>query len=115
VTEKETELKFSVNEFLGSEVFLLTPEEGVIEAPLQSPKDLYDGLKIAVPTLFGYAEATVVQKDGQLFWESHNTFGPLLFGQDERSCWISGGIINKKGLDKLSLTSEGKTKLPVIS
>ena len=107
--------KFSVNELLGAEVFLLTAEDGMIEEPLQSHEDLYDGLKIAVPTLFGYAEAVVVLKDEQLYWETDNMFGPLLFGEDERACWISGGMINKRGLDKLSLTSDGKVKLPVIS
>src|SRR5690606_611084 len=108
--------QFDFNEINGGPVFILTEGEGIVEEPLLKMEDIYDGLLIAVPTLFGYVKAKVVfRDDASLIWESDTTWGNLEYSKDERKCWTSSDSI-KKSIKKLGMSSDdGKHRLPVIN
>ena len=101
------------NFYSSSEVLLFDEEEGMIEEDLVKESDLYHGVQIVAPTLFGHVKAVVLETEAGLHWESESgTYGNLIFAEDNRKCWTTSYAANKKSLK--SVAPDGKRMLPVI-
>lgn len=104
-------LGFIVKEYMGSEVYKRRPDGSVdTEITLKNLDDLKVGDELAIPWLTGgYALMEVHRgEDGKLFAQGQPHIAVLEFDVDDRHCWTCGGIVNTRGLEKLSIsTREG--------
>jgi hypothetical protein len=92
---------FKCYEYLGCEI----RKEGVEEALLKED-DIKEGDEILSPTYHGYMRMVVHRsEDGSLYGEDPNGrwISPLEFNKDDRHAWVSVGLINPRGLDRLKL------------
>jgi hypothetical protein len=102
-------LGWTVREYAGSEVYLFTSESFSMEdlVPLTTRESLKAGDEILVPSLgVGYLKMTVVERNGELSAESEGLLGVLEFGKDDRNAWVCGGLINKRGVAHLKLSTD---------
>lgn len=80
--------------------------------PLTAREDLKPGDQILIPALIGgYHRMTIEEgdgslKDGTLMAKTGHSAAFLRFGEDDRKCWVATGMINLRGLAKLSVSRE---------
>lgn len=86
-------------EYLGYEI-AKKDAPGVL---LSNRSDIKEGDLILVPNVSGLREMAVKQgKYGELYGDDGGHLKAVLsFGEDERKCWTSIGLINPKALDRL--------------
>ena len=88
---------FAVKESLGHPV----SREG---KPIEVEADLQPGQEVLVQGLFGALQMTVKRDSYRvLYAESGQLMVTLAFGEDDRHCWCSTGLINLNGLKKLQI------------
>lgn len=81
----------------GGEVYLYD-EATDTRTVIPSSQDLVVGTPVLVPGLFGYVQMKVTGVDKA---ESDSNVAILFRSRDDRKCWVSNTMINKKVLSKL--------------
>jgi len=100
--EPRETLGWTVREYNGSEVYRFDVLNQVLEVPLTGKDDIKPGMALAVPGLMGgYHKMTV--SDDCTGANNENLYASLEFNSDDRECWTCTGLINLKGVEKLSL------------
>jgi hypothetical protein len=103
---------WTVRTYSGFEILrLVTPGEPGVT--ITKKEDLKVGDEILVMGLFGgYLKMVVEQdEDGDLFARGgEHLISSLAFGEDDRECWVSTGLINTRGIKKLELFKETEAK-----
>lgn len=93
---------FTCREVVGMEVW----KTGTPEKLLKNKDDLQEGDHISTTGLLGEELRMVVKSDGgSLYGEVGRMISILEFDQDERHCWVSVGLINRRALEKLTKTT----------
>lgn len=98
---------FRCYERQGVEVFRIdrTLDPPVVQEPLTCEGDLQEGMELAVPGLMrGYHVMTVRRDelDG-LYAQGETLMAVLRFAEDERHAWVCIGLVNLRGIKKLSI------------
>ena len=97
------EIKWTVHEYIGSPVYRMEGDQ-IIQQELRKEEDLKVGDTIAFSGLSGFYRGVISGSDGHLTAVDPVGVGTLLeFNQDDRHCWVSGGIFNLKAIQKLDL------------
>lgn len=102
------EISFVVHEYMGLPVHKMGPNAVEPDPePLMRQEDIQVGDAVLVPSLGpGYMKVEVKQNDdGSLYGETDQLIVCLVFDQDDRHCWTTGGYISMRGLTKLGLTT----------
>lgn len=110
-------LNFTIREYLGSPVYRWSDVHEEDKTPLTGREDLKPGDAILVPALTGgyykaYVTGDHTDASKSCGWDTNpgepqGAMGFLEFGADDRNCWICTGVVNKRGIQKLELTSDG--------
>ena len=77
----------------GDKVFLLTPDNKIVEKKLNSYNDLKEGVKVST---WGRFWNVLKDKEGELYLNSASNIGILLFD----TCWICTSVISKSVMPK---------------
>lgn len=111
-TEVKPAVRFSVREYMGTEIFMHPgfelPSGGIDESqlrPILNKNDLTVGSQILVPGLFGgYHLMSIFQADnGDLYAKGETLMAALEFAGDDRGSWVCTGLINLRGVEKLKI------------
>ena len=96
------ELGFTCREYMGTEIY----KPGDMETRLTKKDDVKAGVTVLVPGL-GHAWWLMIVKEegGVLYGHADKMMAVLEYDQDDRHCWVCGGLINTRGLQKLTLSS----------
>jgi hypothetical protein len=97
---EELKLNWTVREYIGCEIIKKGSEE-----PLKQLDDIKIGDEILLPLFNGYCEGKVVELSGKNGYARsvNDVYGTVLeFGGDDRECWVSVGLINLRGIKKLT-------------
>ena len=89
-------IKWTVREYCGAEVYRVLDGQ-VGEEPVRDPLQIGD-----VVSLYGVTAIVKQGEDGHLYAENSSMISPLEFGEDDRKCWVSGGIINRKAMEMIA-------------
>ncbi len=110
----EKTLNFQIREYRGTQIFkyyAADHPQGIDTEKLVSITQK-DGLEVGelvlIPGLVGggYHLMKVIKDDyGVLYAEEDKLLAVLTFGEDERAAWCCTGLINKRGLEKLKITT----------
>lgn len=108
-------LNWTVQERQGLTIYSYGPEIDpkvpINEAELKEigRDDLRVGQQVVVPGLFGRFLMTVqLGKYGEFYAETEDTLALLRFEEDDgRTCWVCEAMINKRGLLRMNLHSDG--------
>jgi hypothetical protein len=104
---ENTTIGFTVREYLGSELFKVVEGKPVIE-PIPATEELVEGQQYCAASLFGgYHVGVIVRDEYTLYLDTGGLIGTLCRGEDDRNAWTMSCWINKKCLDKLTLSSQG--------
>jgi hypothetical protein len=96
-------LGWMCSEYVGCEVYRF--KHGTVwDIPLTKEDDLKVGDEIGVAGLFGgYHIMTIAKReDGELYADGDSMMATLSFNGDDRHCWVSSCLINKRAVEKLS-------------
>ena len=91
-----SKIKWTVREYVGATVYRVVDGQ-VSEEPATGPLLAGDGV-----SFYGMTGTVKQGEDGKLYAENSNAVSPLDFGEDERKCWVSGGIISRKAIEMIS-------------
>ena len=114
-------LGWYIYEYIGFEIYKITSEiRGIAKlhqtldeekTPLEvfsRREDLCAGMEVLFKCAFssGYGVGIIVREDdGSLIVDMGGNIGMLDFDGDERHCWVCTGVINKRCLDKVTISS----------
>jgi len=116
--KKPKEIGFKVYENLGGTVNCLPDLPGddpinrglwpadFIPRPITDRDGLVPGQWVLVwggPMQVGKHQHGPGEDDWELQLKSGDTIGILEYGQDDRNCWVCGGVFNKRALEKLEI------------
>lgn len=99
-------LGWKVTERDGVTLFKFDAEGGIDKRPLTNQDDVQPGVRLAVASLFGGFIPMTVEQDKEtegLVARGGNLLAILRFAEDDRACWTCVGMINMRGLKKLSV------------
>lgn len=96
----ENKIGFTVREYMGCEIKKFNEDGTVNMSELTKYEDIKVGMVIALPTMTGFFKATV--EDGMKFASNGKWGGILEFNKDDRQCWVCGGVINLRGVEKVN-------------
>ncbi len=105
----EKKIKWVVRELMGVELYpIIDGKKG--EEPVPATEELVVGGKYTSCGLFGDYLLWTVEQDshGKLSLHTGNTLGILARGEDERSCWVVTGMINKRCIERLQITTQSR-------
>lgn len=94
--ENPSEIKWAVREYLGAPIYKVVNGQ-VVEEPVREPLRVGD-----VVSLYGVTAIVRQDEDGEWYAENTAMVSPLEFGEDDRECWVSGGIISRKAIEMIS-------------
>ena len=109
----DRKLGFTIRERMGVSIYK-APENyqnGFKEDKLETitdPNGLEHGQLIFIPGLMGGYHVMTVEKDssGAVSARDEKTMAVLEFEPDDRNCWICGGLINLRGLERFGKSSK---------
>jgi hypothetical protein len=84
-------LNWTIKEYIGPTVY----KKNAPNVALYEQADLKEGDEIICGSWFFTVEKF---EDGELFGQSEHLAAALEFNQDDRKCWVCGGIVNKRGI-----------------
>lgn len=103
----KSKINWTICEYSGCEIHFLNEGNSVIEEPLCLKNQLKDGMRVAVPGLFGGYHLMIVQNDCSCaVTESGDLIATLSFGEDDRKCWVASGLINTNGIKNLTKSTK---------
>ena len=94
--ENPTKIKWVVREYCGAEIYRIIDGE-VAGEPVRDPLQIGD-----VVSLYGVTATVKQGEDGHFYAENTAMVSPLEFGEDDRKCWVSGGIISRKAMKMIA-------------
>jgi hypothetical protein len=116
---KLSEIKWVAREYIGVEVLTAPPgmsRTEVLQGKSNWPKDfepvpitdkdaVHEGSVVLIPHPLGGMGAYQIKKneDGTLSGHSGSTMALLGFGEDERQCWVCGGLMNLDSIMRLDI------------
>lgn len=101
---KQLKLGWKVYEYTGTEIHRI--EDGKATDQTIKEKDgLHDGMKVEA---WSGIWTVRIDEDKNPYLDAPRTIGTLVFGEDDRECWVCGGLINKRLIappEKVSIVS----------
>lgn len=101
---KQLKLGWKVYEYTGTEIHRI--EDGKATDQTIKEKDgLHDGMKVEA---WNGIWTVRIDEDKNPYLDAPRTIGTLVFGEDDRECWVCGGLINKRLIappEKVSIVS----------
>lgn len=94
--ENPSKINWTVREYLGATIYRVVDGQ-VVEEPVREPLCVGD-----VVSLYGVTATVKQGEDGEWYAENTAMVSPLEFGEDDRQCWVSGGIISRKAIEMLA-------------
>lgn len=95
--ENPSKINWTVREYLGATIYRVVDGQ-VVEEPVREPLRVGD-----VVSLYGVTATVAQGEDGEWYAENTAMVSPLEFGEDDRQCWVSGGIITRHAIKMISL------------
>lgn len=90
------EIDFPIYEYMGTRLFKV-----VDGAPVEQPLLQYDDIQPG-DEVFGWIQG-IVSDDRKFVKAGEYTFGMIAFDEDDRHCWVMGGVAYTKGLMRLEM------------
>ena len=91
-----TKFNWTVREYIGAEIYPLAEDGSVIEKCITDYNGIHEGMKVQA-----WNSIFTIKFDGTFYLEVQSLIGTLNFGEDDRKCWVCGGLINKRAMEKL--------------
>jgi hypothetical protein len=102
--QNRPKLGFIVKEYIGPEVYKRFPDGSINTEHLLTLEDVQEGDELAIPWLTGgyvLMKAAKTKTGFTAHGENHCVI--LEFDIDERHCWVAGGFVNMKALERLKI------------
>ncbi|HMC00494.1 MAG TPA: hypothetical protein VKN14_05600 [Flavobacteriaceae bacterium] len=95
-------IKFCVREYIGAEILPISSEGQIINEPIKNENGILIDMEVSA-----WGMTFIVKNNENGFYlYSPNLMGIIEFNKDDRECYVCTGLINKKGLKKLTLSSK---------
>lgn len=91
-----SKISWVVREYVGAEVYRVIDGQ-VSEEPVRDTFQVGERV-----SLYGILATINQGEDGRFYAENTAMISPLEFGEDERQCWVSGGIISRKAIEMIA-------------